>query len=286
LQTWSIFEQVRPFLGDRPIWKRQQGLILSGQGRTADALPYFEAATAEEPEAYLGRVFLSFALLSTMQYEAVLERGSDLHKPFVLWHLGRKEEARMTANSVAQKYDDPAVVMAFFDLENDFESVIGVYNSRWQNLDEYQEDNPGISYGYDEMVVVARAYKMTGDEEKFTDAARRLEVALKNQREQGSTHLSLLGSEAKLAMLLGDEEGALNKIELLVSHGIALPLFKQVNPIFEPLHADERFQAAVAQLRQYAHRERENNCGNMRTVSGKNSDCPRSEKEWTFEQFL
>ena len=79
---------------------------------------------------------------------------------------------------------------------------------------------------------------MAGNEGKFTDAVTRLQAALLYQRDQGSTHGTLLIDEAKLAMLFDDEERALKKIEELATYGIGLPDFSRGNPIFKALEAD------------------------------------------------
>ncbi len=195
--------------------------------------------------------------MDTSQFEAVLERGSDLQKPFVLWLLGRKEEARITANSVAAKFEDPTVLISYYDLDSDYAAIINVVETSWANLDDYELDFPGFDFGNFELAMIARAYKMAGDEDNFTDAVSRLRASLAIQRDQGSTHGTLLNSEAYLAMLVGDEELALKKIEEFATYGIGLSEFSRGNPIFKPLEADRRYQAAVAQIEAYSTLERE-----------------------------
>ena len=163
----------------------------------------------------------------------------------------------MAATAIATKFEDPTVLISYFDLEDDYVEVIRVVDTNWTDLDAFELDFPGSRFGNLAMAAIARAYKMAGNAEKFADAIKRLQASLQKQREQGSNHLALFISEAYSAMLIGEEELALLKLEELSELGSGIPDFSRLNSVFKPLEADTRYQAVIDKLDSYVARERQ-----------------------------
>jgi tetratricopeptide (TPR) repeat protein len=247
----KLLEKVQPYFTNEAWIKTSEADQLRWEGKMAEALALSRSASEAYPNDATSRFFYELNLWNMRAYRELLDIDTRFFKAASLNALGRTEEATILAYKDAASGDFGGLINLLSG-ERRHAELIEFIESRWGNLDAFQEDSPGLGgFGYMQMARIAHAYRATENEPLFQDALERLDQTLTHLRAQGANNPPLLWSEAYLAMLEGDETTALDRMELILQSGIGLnPDIARNFPVFEPLRGDERFEAIQASMRQ------------------------------------
>ena len=255
-KSWALLDRIRPFLpGDPQVLKAEAATWLS-LGRPAKALPLMESALKTQSSDGVMRSLLGGSLLQTKQYERVVEEGDRFDKVIALSLLNRPEEAMMIANELASE----GFVGALLDqlnIRGQHAELIEFVESRWDDLAEFEKEYPDDGSGYGEMMHIARAYSVTGNETRFNDAMARVRSAHDRTHEQGATASWFLASDARYYALSGNREQALQLLARAVDGGwfFGEPI---VNfwPAMEVLAGDPEYELIQAKIFKHFNAER------------------------------
>lgn len=135
------------------------------------------------------------------------------------------------------------------------EEIVTLVESRFETPEDFVRQAGGGTRGAIHIGDVVYAYRMTG---RDSQAARTLSLyrdALENQRDQGAENDGMSSSLAKLAMLEGNPDQALDYLERAVDQG-AIDDFARYSPVFEPLLGEPRYQALMIRVNQHRNEQR------------------------------
>ena len=216
----AVVDKARPFMPTDETILQADSMILLAQGQLAEGLKLAEAAVKLSPNDRVARIFMSFLLVRTHQYERLATEG---YKGLRIWglnHLGRSEEAMIMAQKVAA---DGSVNRLFELLNSSGQSteLVRYLEETWPDLDAFQVDFPSSGFsGYGEMLDVALAYKRTGNQEKFGDAMARLRTSHDSLTEQGLSNGMFFTNEAIYYAMAQQPETALQFLAAAVDSGV------------------------------------------------------------------
>ena len=137
--------------------------------------------------------------------------------------------------------------------------LIEYVESRWPYLQAFEVDFPERD-GWSEdsyLGLIAFCYQRLGNQEKFQEALSQFKAALDYQRHIGANNLSFAFAEAVYAVLAGDHETALSKLEKALEGGFTVnPKLSRTWPMFAPLDGEPRFEAIMNRMVEHLNSER------------------------------
>lgn len=254
-----LLDRVRPYMPASTITALYEGVTHFVAGRVADSLPYFELAVEMEPENQSPKSPLSRALLYSWQNERLTEVGLDEYKVYALMRLGRMEEALILARKLAANDGNVAALFRFLIEQERCAELIDYLESRWPSLQAFETDFPERD-GWSEhnyLGQIAFCYQRLDNQEKFQGALTRFKAALDYQRRIGANNHWFAFAEAVHAVLAGDHEVALSKLERALEGGFTVnPQLSKTWPMFEPLDGDPRFEGTLNRMVEHLNSER------------------------------
>ena len=219
-------------------------------GRLADAAVNLRQAYDNEPKNSVNRIWYSFVLGGSLQYEQMAEVAPDNLASLALSRLGRPEEAQILGEKAIGSGANPGFYFEALVESGRYEQLVKTLESKWADLDAFTSDWSGRNgYGYRAMVSIAYAYRELDRQEKFEDAMRRLKEALDAGLAEGADNWPFNLSRAKYAMLANDYDVAIILLKKAFDQGLYLDtVTKTAYPILKPLDGDPRYEAAKARM--------------------------------------
>jgi TolB-like protein len=248
-RSFTLLERIRTLTPDDPWLANYEARTLISLGQYARAQTILDEAILKLPDDGVLRFHLGTSLWNTHQYERMLESGlSKAQQVIALRALGRAEEALMLAFEVAAEGNVLPLLETLHRLGR-HEQLLRFVEERWVDLDTFEAAEPGGSRGYGEMIYLAFAYLNTGNIERFTDAMGRISQVHENLLSHGYKSGLLYWFEANYHAMNGDEEKALDSLQLAIDHGaIGHTRLVRSGPPLTPLESDPRFQEIQAQM--------------------------------------
>lgn len=124
----------------------------------------------------------------------------------------------------------------------DYTGLVAYFDETWGTVQAFEEDvfSPygGAGPRYPEL---AHAFQITGDQQKFDTVMERWRVSL-DLNEAGG-HKKLHEREALWQMLSGNPEEAISVLEAGFDDGPFLPSWVLIDPVYDPLNGNPRFEA-------------------------------------------
>ena len=255
----AVIERARPFYPNDVMMDRLESQMLLMESNIAEGLKLAELVWQKVPSDNISHSFYTLFLLLSQQYELAEEIGSQNWRVTSLSLLGRTEEAYLLAAERVAKGENVGGFVHFLGRNERFEELIEFLESRWPDLDSWQEDFPSLGgRGSNQMAYIAHAYLSVGNEEKFADVLSRLKTSLEHQVDQGADNTLLTVSQAFYFMLANDEEQALNRLEYAVDNGYLGFSSRLADglPVFRPLEGHPRYEALQQQMIDHVNEER------------------------------
>jgi len=255
----ALLDRVNPYMPASTILTFYEGVIHFVAGRIADSLPYFESAVEMEPENQSVKGPFSRALLYSWQNERLAEVGLDEYKVYALMRLDRLEEASILAGKLAANDNNIAALFRLLVEQGRCAELVDNVESRWPDLQAFEADIPERD-GWSErnyLGQIAFCYQRLGNQEKFEEALSQFEAALDYQSLIGANNHWFAFAEAVFAVLAGDHETALSKLQQALEGGFTVnPQLSKTWPMFEPLNGDPRFEGIMNRMVEHLNSER------------------------------
>jgi len=259
-KAMSIVKRAQQFLTDDPFLARNEAMILNFSGRTAEALPLAEFSYARAPSDFNSYVFLAVALAASGQFERVADLN--VSRPGIrinaLLYLDRHEEASILAYQWANSGQNPGALFNTLVKTGKFEELIDYVEQHWADLDALDAAFPAaFGFGYQRMILVAQAYRHSGNQAKFDQAMSLVRRALEQQILAGADASNIHGSLAKYWVLAGDNEKALDSLQKYADKGgLATPRLRDIFPLYKTLEGIPRYEAIQTQMLEHLNGER------------------------------
>lgn len=246
----EMLDGLRAYLPSDALLSSDYGQIYLMTGQLAESQKWFQSAYEEEPLNAVNRIWYSFTMWGSRNYEFSAETSPDNLATMALSRLGRSEEAMILGKQSTSTGKNPTWYFLTLIENGRHEELVEVVESRWPSLEELSQERPGRNgYGYNIMASVAEAYREVGDSAKFNDAMSLLKTSLDAQLAEGSDNFPLSLSLARHAMLIDDHDAAIGYLERAIQQGAYLDTESEIaNPMFKPLNGDPRYEAAKAAM--------------------------------------
>lgn len=255
----KLMDRVRPYLPASMILTLFDGVVHFVSGRVAQSLPFFESALEMAPESLFYKHVLSRALLYSWQNERLAELSQDHYRVYALLRLGRWDEASVLGWDIAINENRIKGLFRLLMVQDRCTELIDYVESRWSDLGTFEADFPERD-GWSEdsyLGVIAFCYQRLGKQDKFEDALSYFGAAMDYQRGIGANNHWFLFAEALHAVLAGDHESALSKLEASLEGGFTVdPQLSKSWPMFEPLDGDPRLEAILDRMVERLNSER------------------------------
>ena len=253
----ALHEKTRPYMPGDPILALVESMISFDQGEIGAALKYAETAVQLNPNDRVFRVYYSWGLEQTQQYEKLAEEGYRGWKISGMRILGRTEEASMLAYQVAAE-GDLGDFFAFLNAADRSDELISYLEERWPDLRAFEQDFPSNGYwGYPEMIDIALAYRRAGQQDKFDDAMNLLRNAHDSLISQGFDNSNFWLNEAAYYALANEQEKALKFLAAAIDRGLTTSSrISDSRPYFKDLEGVAEYEAIQSRMIEHMNRER------------------------------
>ncbi len=153
---------------------------------------------------------------------------------------------------------DPSYLLNVMVQSGQYEAAIRLVEERWDDLEAFDAFYGGLfGFGYYNMLLVAKAYLETGNQEQFEQAMRLTRKTHDEQRAQGANTGFLWSAEADYWVLANDQQKSIDYLERAVSQGwTSTPRVSDSDIILKPLEGDPRFEAVQARALERLNAER------------------------------
>lgn len=254
----KLLDTVRDYQANSALLLSDYGQVKYMTGHLAEAQSYFMQSQELEPLSGVGRVWFSFTLLASRQYEQMAKVAPDFIATWALSRLGRTEEALMLGKQATATGRSPTFYFMALVESGRFDELIQELESRWPSLEDFEKTWPSRGYGNSRMASIAQAYRELGNLEKFNEAMVLLRDSLDAQQAQGADNWLLDFSYARHAMLADDHDAAISYLEKGFQKGGYLDTVNETAfPIFKPLNGNPRYEVAKAAMNARLEKELE-----------------------------
>jgi hypothetical protein len=259
-KAMSIVKRAQQFLTDDPFLARNEAMILNFSGRIAEALPLAEFSYERAPSDLNSYVSLAVALAASGQFGRVADLN--VSRPGIrinaLLYLGRPEEASILAYQWANSGQNPGALFNTLVKTGKFEELIDYVEQHWADLDALDAAFPAtFGFGYQRMILVAQAYRHSGNQPKFEQAMSLVRRALELQILAGADASPIHGSQAQYWILADEPEKAMDALQKYADKGgAATPRLSDMFPLYKALEGLPRYEAIQAQLLEHLNGER------------------------------
>ncbi len=255
-KSWALIERVRPFFpGDESVLFSEANTWFS-MGTPSRAIPIYDRILADQPNLAPTRVQLSFALIQTGQFERLTKDGMSWAQVIGLSALGRTEEATIRAEKLAAE-ENVLPLLFHLSLTRQFERLVELFELRWPDLDSFETDYPDGGGGHTFMLIMAKAFLATGNEERALEALNRVRRAHDKSLSEGVVDQVFMLREASYFALTGDQQEAINRLERAADmNATAIFLVMNLQSEFDSLRGLPRFEATRTRLLENLNRER------------------------------
>jgi len=253
----ALLKRIEAFDPDNPDLLLARATNLMYSGHYGEGLKAMEALRALGNLSGVGRVFLSFGLMGTGQFERATTEGSPYWQPEALYRVGKIEDAFELAHDQARGGDPDSL----FDLllrEDRDHDLVDYLEERWPSLSTFASENPGGDVGWGLMEAVAIAYSNTGNVERFDEAMQLVDQRLVRLADQGINNFVFSLNLATYEALSGDIELAFAHLEDAVDGGwVSVGEPADVEPALRALVDDPRYAAIETRMLASVNADRE-----------------------------
>jgi len=248
-----LLERVRPYIRDQGYISGAEALILIMAGQFGEAYTKARVAYESDPTGSSSSLQLGLSMLGLGMDEELADFETAL--PFLrlssMIRLGRHEEGLRFARDWADRLGDPSLMINYFHNTRQPQALADFIDARWPELEVLESELTGFGgYGHGDMMMIAHAYKQTGNLAKFELAMRYTRAEHDRQRSDGFDSLYLHFAESSYWALAGDNDKSMNHMEIALDKGGSFPLSDLATlPEYDSLLSEERFR----ELSQRAH---------------------------------
>jgi len=248
----ALISRVSRILGENDEILQARGTVSLMRGETAAAIRDLQQVYDENPYATVNQLWYGFALLNIGDYETLLDVGLPEHRMGAFARLGRMDLARriMVSLDVHTGYPQRVVANVGLMLNRDRASqeFIDFIEERFGSKEALLSDHPvDIDWRAGYAPALAYAYLQTDDEKSFREMLEVARMALDKQRDEGTDNWVLHFGEAQYAVLTGDIEGAILRLQRAIEGGLRYPNGFD-GPMFDSLRSEPRFIKLEQQL--------------------------------------
>ena len=253
----ALLKRIEAFDPENPDLLLARATNLMYSGRYGEGLKVMEERRELGNMSGVAKVFLSYGLMFTGQFERATTEGSPYWQPAALYETGKTEEAFELAHDQARG-GDPDNLFYLLLRANREQELVDYLEERWPSLSAFASENPGGDVGWGNMEFVAIAYAYTGNTERFDQAMQFVERRLVSLAEQGINNFVFSLNLAKHAALLGDIDTAFAHLEDAVDGGwVAVGEPAEIEPGLRALVDDPRYSSIKATLLANVNADRE-----------------------------
>lgn len=256
----SQFEQAH-LLNNRTVRYRPElpyrlsGNIRAFEGQPAIGIP-LALETWQKRKDLLTLWSLSRLLKLTGQFERIVEEGSEIGGwdwIEALAHLGRREEAELSARQWLADFGRPGPLLTAWYLSGEFSQLTEFVESNWPDLEQFQEEFGSTGGdGAETMIKIAHAYDQQGKDERFRNAMAIAAKVNEQSVEFGFDNFYLDVTLAQYWALAGNDEKALEYLEEAIDAGFSVaPRLSSLYPPFKALEGEPAYEQL--QARSLAH---------------------------------
>jgi TolB-like protein/Flp pilus assembly protein TadD len=257
-EAWAHLEKIKPLIPNDATVKSSAAAIHLAQGNLAESLSENVASVALQPSNSVARLTLGQGLMSTGQYERVVEMGEFWWPIYALVFLDRTEEAAILAYRRADEQADVENLFTFLNMTGRSQELIDYLEGRWTNLDALQHDFPSYGgLGYFLMIDVALAYSRAGNQERFNDAITRVREVHEGLKSIGISNAVFFMNEASHLALTDQLDSSMDYLDRAMDLGFTTNTRMKLEwPALEPLEGNPRFEAIQARMLEHLNAER------------------------------
>jgi len=253
----ALLKRIEAFDPENPDLLLARATNLMYSGRYGEGLKVMEERRELGNMSGVAKVFLSYGLMFTGQFERATTEGSPYWQPVALYETGKTEEAFELAHDQARG-GDPDNLFYLLLRANREQELVDYLEERWPSLSAFASENPGGDVGWGNMEFVAIAYAYTGNTERFDQAMQFVERRLVSLAEQGINNFVFSLNLAKHAALLGDIDTAFAHLEDAVDGGwVAVGELAEIEPGLRALVDDPRYTSIKANVLANVNADRE-----------------------------
>lgn len=253
----ALLQRIEAFDASNPDLYSARAVNFIFSGRSGEGLQQMELGREMDEMSGVERFILSSGLMNTMQFERALEEGSNFVKPYVLYELGRADEAIALAHTQASS-GDLGNLFYLLNRSDRSEELTDYLEERWPTLSEFAMENRGDEYGYPTMTDVALAYSRTGNQDRFDEAMHFIEQHTARLDEHGIENIFLSVNRAMDYALVEDFDAAIAYLQDAAGRGwTSQGVLGEVQPALAVLADDPRYQEIEVALLDNMNRNRE-----------------------------
>ena len=167
------------------------------------------------------KVFLSFGLMNTGQFERATTEGSPFFQPAALYATDRVDEAFALARDQAIA-GNPGNLFNLLVRARRYQELVDYVGERWPSLSTFASEYPGGQDGYGLMADIALAYSHTGNTARFDEAMGLVDQRISSLAEQGVNNYVFSGNRAIYYAQLGDIDAAFDHLQSAVDAGFVI----------------------------------------------------------------
>jgi len=248
-ESEALIDRVRRIKGDDPDVHQALGTVEVMRGDISNGIADLDVAFEANPNATVTRMWLSYALLQTGQFERAASDGIYPVTLDAVAELGDFEKAdRMLAETDFLLGDSPRKIRhaaKYLASRGRAAEMADIVDRNFGGVEQLLEAFPVYGgYGAGYLGPLAYVYRQLGREAEFRLLIDEMRAVLDRARVWGSDNwINWLG-EAQYAALTGDAEAAVDYVRRAADKGFATVVVDE--PLFDPLDGDTRFQAVVA----------------------------------------
>jgi TolB-like protein len=244
----ALLERIARIDPDNPDLVDARAVNYLFSGRSGEGLQLMEQRRAMGNMSGVDKIYLSFGLMDTGQFERATTEGSPFFQPEALYATGRVDEAFDLARAHAIS-GNPGNLFNLLVRARRYQELVDYVEERWPSLSTFASEYPGGQNGYGLMADIALAYSHTGNMARFDEAMRFLDQRISKLAEQGINNYVFSGNRAVYYAMLGDIDAAFEHLQSAVEGGLVVVGDSvEVEPALAPLADDPRFTEIEATM--------------------------------------
>jgi TolB-like protein len=253
----ALLRRIEAFDPSNPDLYSARAINFMFSGRSGEGLQQMELGRELDEMSGVEKFILSAGLVNTMQFERVIEEGSNFVKPIALYVTGQIDEGIALAHAQASS-GYPGNLFYLLNRSDRSKEVTNYLEERWPTLGTFAAENRGNEYGYGIMSDVALAYSRSGNQDRFNEAMLLIERHEARLDEHGIDNVFHSANRAIDYALLGDADAAIEHLQQAASRGwTSAGVLADVTPAFALLADDPRYQELEITLLNNMNRDRE-----------------------------
>ncbi len=214
----ELLKRMEAFDPDNPDLFMARGINYMYSGKNGEGLRQMELRRDSGPMSGVAKIYLSFGLMGTGQFERAAVEGSPYFWPGALYELGREEEAFAQAYEQASS-GDPETLFYLLLREGRDQDLANFLEERWPSIAAFADEHPGDDVGYNLMANTAIAYQRLGNSARAEEAILFLDRWMTMLKVQGIKNFVFSGNMGEYYAIIGDKDAAIEHLREAVAGG-------------------------------------------------------------------